>query len=176
MGLLDLWPLSLCFPRRAPAQSGPPPPGAPEEHDKQEPSPVRVVADAPLTAPSPITRDPFALASHPLPDLAGSHLPTPDTSFTSVAGVPMAAAGVDAGAAAVAAGKAHLVPEIGWNAKSAPARPLLDSANQANGAAGAGPVCLTPVCFSMTRSSKSAFQMQQDSGENISRRGSKCLQ
>ena len=138
MGLLGWWPLSICFPKQAPAQSRPPP-GAPGD-EKRHSAAVSVAAAVPPAAPSPITRQPAELASHPLPDLPGSVLPTPESSFTSVAAAPLDAAGAGAGAAAVALGKAELIPGIGWSAMSAPSRPLLDSANQADGAAGAGPV------------------------------------
>ena len=108
--------------------------------EKRHSRAVAVAADVPPAAPSPITRQPAELASHPLPDLPGSHLPTPESSFTSVAAAPLDAAGAGAGAAAAAQEKAELVPGIGWSTMSAPTRPLLDSANQADGAAGAGPV------------------------------------
>ena len=140
MGLLGWWPLSICFPKQAPAQSRPLP-GAPDD-EKRHSTAVAVAADVPPAAPSPITRQPAELASHPLPDLPGSHLPTPDSSFTSVAAAPLDVAGAGAGAAAAAHRKAELVPGIGWSNISAPTRPLLDSANQGDGAAGAGPVDL----------------------------------
>ena len=139
MGLLDLWPLSLCFPKRAPAQSRPH--GGAAGDGKHHSVPAAAAADAPPAALSPISRQPLALASHPLPDLAGSHLPTPDSSFTSVAAAPMDPAGAVADATTVPPGKAEPVPGIGTCTTNAQTWPLRDSANQADGAAGAGPVC-----------------------------------